>query len=312
MRLLVGLTLCAGLTFAQFGGWGRGGGHREQTIRASIQGGGGDSGKCTAEVVVDGTAEVSITGDTGRIRTLAGQPSTWRRLVCTGPLPSNPTDFRFSGVDGRGSQTLVRDPRSSHGAAIVRIDDPKAGSEGYTFDIEWRGGNGYGNNPGSWNDHGRTNPSDRGYSGQPGNWPNDGGTYDRGRGGWQNDRGIGNNNAASGWNNSWGNEIAFRGRGQGEFVRNGSQPSMVRGVDVNVNRDSGRVMVNMDTQNGRDSLAFTGRIQRVEGNTIYADVRAGAGASGVMRIRVANGQRVDSIDMDGSGAGGQFRLNWRE
>ena len=41
--------------------------------RASIvSGGGGDRGKCTAEVVVDGAADVEIRGDTGSLRTISG------------------------------------------------------------------------------------------------------------------------------------------------------------------------------------------------------------------------------------------------
>jgi hypothetical protein len=112
--------------------------------RASIRGGGGDRGKCTIEVVVDGVAEVDIRGDNASLRTLAGQPAQWRRFECSGPMPNNPGDFRFSGVDGRGRQTLVRDPRNG-GVAVVRIEDPQGGSEGYTFDIEWSGG-GYSSN----------------------------------------------------------------------------------------------------------------------------------------------------------------------
>jgi len=53
-------------------------------------------------------------------------------------LPPNPVDFRFQGVDGRGSQRLVQDPRRG-GAAVVRIEDRDNGSEGYTFDLTWRG-----------------------------------------------------------------------------------------------------------------------------------------------------------------------------
>jgi hypothetical protein len=104
-----------------------------------MRGGGGDRGKCTLEVVVDGVAEVEIRGDTANLRTLSGQPAQWRRFECNGPIPNNPGDFRFSGVDGRGRQTLVRDPRNG-GVAVVRIEDPQGGSEGYTFDIEWSGG----------------------------------------------------------------------------------------------------------------------------------------------------------------------------
>jgi len=108
--------------------------------RATTNGGGGDHGKCTIEVVVDGVAEVEIRGDSANLRTLSGQPAQWRRFECNGTMPNNPGDFRFSGVDGRGRQSLVRDPRNG-GAAVVRIEDSQGGSEGYTFDIEWRGGN---------------------------------------------------------------------------------------------------------------------------------------------------------------------------
>ena len=117
--------------------------------RATMVGGGNpNGGKCTIEVVVDEAAEVEIRGDRAVLRNLAGQPPQWRRFQCSGVLPPNPTDFRFQGVDGRGRQELVRDPRNG-GTAVIRIEDPPGGAEGYTFDIMW---NGYGN----------AYPSDRG------------------------------------------------------------------------------------------------------------------------------------------------------
>lgn len=107
--------------------------------RAMIRGGSPDRGKCTIEVVVDGAADVEVRGDSAMLRNLSGQPPQWRRFECTGPLPANPANFRFSGVDGRGRQTLIRDPRNG-GVAVVRIEDPQNGSEGYTFDLTWSGG----------------------------------------------------------------------------------------------------------------------------------------------------------------------------
>src|SRR5260370_13788144 len=95
-----------------------------------------DRRKCTIEVVVDGAAEVEVRGDTANLRNLAGQPPQWRRFECNGRLPPNPVDFRFAGVDGRGRQQLVQDPRNG-GVAVVRIEDPQSGSEGYTFDLFW-------------------------------------------------------------------------------------------------------------------------------------------------------------------------------
>src|SRR5258708_13611365 len=91
--------------------------------RAALVGGGnGDYGKCTAEVVVDGAAEVEIRGDVGTLRDISGQPPQWRRFECTGAIPPNPVNFRFSGVNRRGRHGMVRATRDS-GAAVVRITD---------------------------------------------------------------------------------------------------------------------------------------------------------------------------------------------
>src|SRR5215471_6517082 len=80
--------------------------------QATITGGGGpDRGKCTIEVVVDGAATVEIRGNTATLRDVNGRPPQWRRFECTSAMPPNPANFRFQGVDGRGRQSLVQDPR---------------------------------------------------------------------------------------------------------------------------------------------------------------------------------------------------------
>ena len=110
-----------------------------QTVqrRASITGGGSPEwGKCTIEVVVDGAAEVEVRGGNATLRNLSGQPPQWRRFECTSGIPANPGNFRFTGVDGRGSQELVRGPQDG-GATVVRIQDPEGGAGGYTFDLTW-------------------------------------------------------------------------------------------------------------------------------------------------------------------------------
>ena len=87
--------------------------------RATLTGGGGnDTGKCTIEVYVDGSAEVEIRGDRGFLRTLSGQPAQWRRFECSGPMPTNPGDFRFSrrrwarktGVESRTREAAAAQP----------------------------------------------------------------------------------------------------------------------------------------------------------------------------------------------------------
>ncbi len=110
-----------------------------QQRRAVITGGGGaDRGKCTIEVVVDGAVDVEVRGNTATMRNLSGAHPQWRRFECTSPLPFNPLNFHFAGVDGRGRQELTRDPRNG-GVAVVRIEDKDNGQEGYTFDLEWGG-----------------------------------------------------------------------------------------------------------------------------------------------------------------------------
>jgi hypothetical protein len=114
--------------------------------RAEITGGGErNRGKCTVEVVVDGAAEVEIRGETALLRNLEGRPPQWRRFVCNAPMPLNPAGFRFAGVDGRGRQTLVRAPEGG-APAVIRIEDPQNGTEGYTFDVFWQIG-GFGGPP---------------------------------------------------------------------------------------------------------------------------------------------------------------------
>ncbi len=120
-----------------------------QTLQrnATMRGGDINRGKCTIEVVVDGAAEVEIRGASAVLRNLYGRTAQWRRFECNAALPRNPSDFRFAGVDGRGKQTLIRDPRNG-GVAVVRIEDKQGGSEGYTFDIFWTGGFDGGGRPG--------------------------------------------------------------------------------------------------------------------------------------------------------------------
>ncbi len=111
----------------------------DQMRQATISGSQGTWGKCTIEVRVETAAEVDVYGNSGRLQTVAGPPATRTRTECTAGLPSRMSDFRFKGVDGRSNVQLAQDPRNNDGMAVTRIDDPRAGSEGYTFDTEWSG-----------------------------------------------------------------------------------------------------------------------------------------------------------------------------
>ncbi len=133
MRFKWMISVCGLLLFSMIS--------RAQTLprRASISGDGqAREGKCTIEVVVDEIAEVEIRGENGLLRNLSGRPAQWRRFQCNAPMPLVPLGFRFQGVDGRGKQQLVENPSSS-GTVIIRIEDDKGGTEGYTFDVMWTG-----------------------------------------------------------------------------------------------------------------------------------------------------------------------------
>ncbi|HEY4900923.1 MAG TPA: hypothetical protein VIH91_08915 [Terriglobales bacterium] len=160
--------------FFAVSGWG-------QVMNANITGGGGTS-KYTFDIRVDGMADVQIRGNQGYLQTRSGMQATWRRLQCNQPLPRNPYNLRFKGIDGRGKQYLLKDPNSNNGVAVIRIEDPRNGTEGYTGDILWDGGN---NNGGNWN----------------GGWWNDNWN---GGGGWDNGGNGGGNNGGN-WNGVGGN-----------------------------------------------------------------------------------------------------------
>ena len=132
--------------------------------RATITGGGGN-GRCTIEVTVDGSAEIEISGDSGLLTTISGQPATWRRFQCNFPMPRNPVDFRFARIDGKGTVRLLQEPRSTGGRAVVRINDPKSGRGTYAFDLQWRGSAGGGWTPGP------PSPPPSGPPGPPEHWP---------------------------------------------------------------------------------------------------------------------------------------------
>jgi hypothetical protein len=258
-------------------------------FRAQYKNEGGD-GKCTFEVEVDISAEVEIRGDQGYLRTLAGSPANWRRLVCNQPLPRNPVNFRFQGIDGRGRQTLIRDPNSNRGVALIRLDDPKNGREGYTGDILWKRVPGDGRYPGSddaWGD----------------------------RRGWENDRPPDNRWPRPG-GGSWGNSNQLFGNGRGGFDRNGGPRFDLSNAKVTLDRSGGNVRVAFDTNADRSGLFFQGRITNINNGGIDADLISATNGSrpgqarGRIRIQVDRDKRLRSIQIEGDINGGRFRLNW--
>lgn len=259
------------------------------TKTADIRGGGGD-GKCTIEVDVDDVAEVEISGNRAQIRTLSGGPASIRRFECNQEMPNNPNEFRFKGIDGRGRQSLVRNP--GRGAAVIRIEDSKGGREGYTFDIFWRGGSGFGggNDPGFGNGN-RNRDRDRNGNGSVfGN--GDGPVFGNGNG-----------------NGNWNREINYRGRGDGYFRQDNGSNLRLYNCRVSINR-RGNIEVGFDSDRS-NRITFTGRVQRLDGDLIYADMN-GNNIGGVMEIDTDGRNRVRNISMRQNGGRDRYELSWHD
>lgn len=261
---------------------------------ADIRGGGGE-GKCTIEVVVDDVAEVEISGRNAVIRTINGAPASFRRFVCNQEMPIRPVGFRFEGIDGRGRQDLIRSAEDS-GRAIVRIEDSKGGSEGYTFDIFWRGGGGGGFSNGSiFGDRG-------GY---------DNGGYRRGEGNNRNGGGWNNGNGnGGGWNNGWGDgngwisngNFNYEGgrRGAGSYRDRNGDVRRLDNVRVLIG-NAGNLVVEFETDRGR--IDFAGRIDRRQGRRVFSSVR-NRDMTGTMEIEMGSYNTVNRITIR------DIDLNW--
>jgi hypothetical protein len=139
--------------------------------RAAIVGGGNqNAGQCTISVMVDGQAEIEIRGSDASMRDLGGALPQWRRFECTSAMPSNPANFQFAGLNGRGHQNLVAEPRNG-GPAVIRIEDQEGGASEYTFRLAWgnfpggqdRGPSGARDDRGFQGDRGPQDDRDRGY-----------------------------------------------------------------------------------------------------------------------------------------------------
>ena len=240
---------------------------QSQNIQARISGGGG-TGKCTFEVVVQGTAEVQLRGNEGSLRTLSGSPAQWRRLDCNQPLPGNPLNFTFNGVDGHGRQNLSADPNSNNGVAVIRIENTTGGNEGYTGDVTWNSGNN--NSNGNW---GRGNSND--------NW------------------GTGYGNGSGSWNGQAQNIRARISGGDGtgrctfEVVVSGPAEVRIRGDQGNLQALSGsqaqwrRLDCNQPLPQQPVNFRFSG----VDGHGQQSLVQDPAANNGVAVIRIDNGNR---------------------
>lgn len=87
---------------------------------------------------VDIAVTIEIQGRSSHYQDEGGRPTVQEVAHFTAPLPQREVPLSLHKLRGRGDLTLVQQPESSNGyTAIVRIEDPKGGSDTYEFELGW-------------------------------------------------------------------------------------------------------------------------------------------------------------------------------
>lgn len=97
-------------------------------------------GTCQIEAVIDGSAVLSITGETASYEILAGQAEKDASIGCNGAIPARPlSEFEVRKNKGRGAVKTLAAPNTANGfTAKVQIDDPSRGADRYVLVLRWK------------------------------------------------------------------------------------------------------------------------------------------------------------------------------
>ena len=107
---------------------------------------------------VDDTVIVRIHSDQVRTRAIHGSAPSNVTARVDQPLPDRPVRVWLSGVHGRGTVEVVRQPSAENNyTAVIRLKDAQRGPEYYAFNLNW----GYvGRRHRDADDHRRPDPND--------------------------------------------------------------------------------------------------------------------------------------------------------
>jgi hypothetical protein len=159
--------------------------------------------------------------------------------------------------NGRGDVDVIQQPSSANNyTAIVRIRDPRSGSDNYRLVAYWQGysnGDVYRRNRDRDDrDRGRNRNSQGNYPSNRGNYPSDRGNYP-GAGG------IYGNNSVLHWSGNVDDELEIRiQNGQLMYrILSGKQPTSVRADQGNMNVPSGARGVSIVQNQGRGTVVVT-------------------------------------------------------
>ena len=97
-------------------------------------------GSCQLEVVIDGTAVISLSGETASYQILSGQAEKEASIGCNGAIPTRAlSEFEVRKNKGRGTVKTLAAPNASNGfTGTVQIDDPARGADRYVLVLRWK------------------------------------------------------------------------------------------------------------------------------------------------------------------------------
>jgi hypothetical protein len=97
------------------------------------------SGTVAWSGIVDGVAEIIITGSSASVRHLSGEPPREARASFSAHIPRAPVSVKLLSTSGRGAVSITQEPSAANGyTTIVRIDDgDKDGAQRYGFTLRW-------------------------------------------------------------------------------------------------------------------------------------------------------------------------------
>jgi hypothetical protein len=89
--------------------------------------------------MVDGVAEIVITGGSASVRSVSGEAPREVKSSFSAPVPKAPMAVDLISSAGRGAISLAQQPAQGNGyTAIVRVDDSaKGGFQRYEFTLRW-------------------------------------------------------------------------------------------------------------------------------------------------------------------------------
>jgi hypothetical protein len=232
------------------------------------------TGRCRIRVRIDDDSDVELRGEQIRIRVLRGGPGRDEGSECSAPLPTsgNIRNFRFRGIDGRGNPRLVQEPDSrNYYVAVVNVQDPKGGDEGYTFDLTWEwdsGGGGF-------------------FPDRPTTRPSPGGIFD--------DR------PGAGYLQDMNTSVAGYGT-----LDDGTQRYNLTDASVRVRGDQCQISLMTDR---RQRLEMTGNV--IRNSTRCAINSSNRGRTSANALIMMNGMRIMGVNVDGNINGRNFRGEFR-